>query len=250
MKCLKLAFFYSFILLSYLLNAQNTISVEYKEWSEQAGSISGGTPIYKLIIYPSYSVYFHSDFIKINLPYFTDEEPEDKYKKANDFLYKFYQGEKILFLSEKINKNYFVVSDSLQLMKWKIQKTKPIRYLGLDCYQAKGYFRGRNYTAYFAPKIKKSDGPFKFSGLPGLIVKIASDDQYQIWQAIKINYHEKEVRGMTEKFKEKPISMQVYAKLIKWKDKRYIKEYKASHPPDPGETYDIEITHVEKNLQL
>jgi hypothetical protein len=55
---------------------------------------------------------------------------------------------------------------------------------------------------------------------------------------------------MTEKFKEKPISMQVYAKLIKWKDKRYIKEYKASHPPDPGETYDIEITHVEKNLQL
>jgi GLPGLI family protein len=250
MKCLKLAFFYSFILLSYLLNAQNTISVEYKEWSEQPGTISGGTPIYKLIIYPSYSVYFQSDFLKINLPYFKDEEPEDEYKKANDFLYKFYRGQKILFLSEKINKNYFVVFDSLQLMKWEIQKAKPVRYLGLDCYQAKGYFRGRNYTAYFAPKIKKSDGPFKFSGLPGLIIRIASDDQFIIWQAIKINYHEKEIRGITEKFKEKPISFQVYAKLTKWKDRCYIKEYRASHPPDPGETYDIEIPYTEKNLQL
>ena len=250
MKFLKLGFFYICIFLSYFLNAQKTISVEYKNWCGWSYAISNGTSIFKLIIYPNYSVYFQSEFIKNNSPYFKDEKPEDVFKKANDFLYKFYQGEKILFLSEKINKNYFVVSDSLQLMKWEIQKAKPVRYLGLDCYQAKGYFRGRNYTAYFAPKIKKLEGPFKFSGLPGLIVKIASDDQFQIWQAIKINYQEKEVRGLTEKFKEKPISFQVYAKLTKWKDRRYIKEYRASHPPDPGETYDIEIPYTEKNLQL
>lgn len=250
MKSLKPVFFYSLIFLSYLSTAQNTISVEYKVWSEEPWTISGGTPIFKLIIYPSYSVYFQSDFIKNNSPYFTDEEPEDKFKKANDFLYKFYRGQKILFLSEKINKNYFVVSDSLQLMKWKIQKTKPVRYLGLDCYQAKGYFRGRNYTAYFAPKIKKSDGPFKFSGLPGLIIKIASDDKYQIWQAIKINYHEKEVRGLTEKFKDKPLPFHIYAQIQKKEDKRMIKEIEKKDPTPPGEIRIIEFPHLEKNLQL
>jgi GLPGLI family protein len=122
--------------------------------------------------------------------------------------------------------------------------------LGLDCYQAKGHFRGRNYTAYFAPKIKKSDGPFKFSGLPGLIIKIASDDQFKIWQAIKINYQEKEKYSIPEKFKSKAISFADYVKMKKSEDKQYIKDYKAKNPPKPGETYEIYFDYVEKPLEI
>ena len=32
-------------------------------------------------------------------------------------------------------------------------------------------FRGRRWTAWFAPDISISDGPWKFSGLPGLIME-------------------------------------------------------------------------------
>jgi GLPGLI family protein len=135
-------------------------------------------------------------------------------------------------------------------MKWKIQKSKPVRYLGLDCYQAKGHFRGRNYTAYFAPKIKKSDGPFKFSGLPGLIIRIASDDQFKIWQAIKINYQEKEKFTIPEKFKGKAISFADYVKMKKSEDQQYIKEYKAKNPSNPNLTYEINLVYVEKSLEI
>jgi GLPGLI family protein len=250
MKHLKQVFSFVFILLSYIMNAQAPISIEYKELWPSPEYISGGTNIYKLILYPNYSVYFQSNYIKNNSPYFVDGEPEDKFKKANDLLFKFYQKKNILFLSQKINKTNFVVSDSLNLMKWKIQKSKPVRYLGLDCYEAKAHFRGRNYTAYFAPKIKKSDGPFKFSGLPGLIVKISADDQYKIWQAIKINYNEKTIVGITEKFKERPIPFHTYARWQKIEDKRVINDLIKSNPTPPGETRTYEFPHLEKNLQL
>jgi GLPGLI family protein len=230
--------------------AQSTISVEYKEWWPSPEYISGGTNMYKLILYPNYSVYLHSNFIKNNSPYFADGEPEDKFKKDNDLLFKFHRRKGILFLSQKINKKYYVVSDSLDLMKWKIQKSKPVRYLGLDCYEAKAHFIGRNYTAYFAPKIKKSDGPFKFSGLPGLIVKISADDQYKIWQAIKINYNEKTIVGITEKFKERPIQFHTYAIMQKIEDKRAINELIKRYPIPLGEIRIHEFPHLEKNLQL
>ncbi|MCZ2473533.1 GLPGLI family protein [Aquirufa ecclesiirivi] len=230
--------------------AQQVISVEYKEIYAQPQYISNGTPIFKLIMYPNYSVYFKSDFIKNNLPFFSENEPDENFKKANDYLFKFFKEQKILSLSNKIGNKYFIVSDSIPLVKWKVLKTKPIRYLGLDCYQAQGHFRGRHYTAYFAPKIRNPDGPFKFCGLPGLIIKIVSDDHFKIFQAIKINYHEKEIMSVPEKFREKPISFQNYASLQKMADKKFIQEDKARYHLKPGETREVYFEYLEKTIEL
>ena len=38
-------------------------------------------------------------------------------------------------------------------------------------------FGGRKWTAWFAPEIPVSDGPYKFDGLPGLIVKLSDDKE-------------------------------------------------------------------------
>lgn len=45
--------------------------------------------------------------------------------------------------------------------------------LGLPCYMATCAYGGRTYTAWFAPSIPIPDGPYVFSGLPGLIVQIS-----------------------------------------------------------------------------
>lgn len=250
MKHLIIFSLYSCFLNLQIVLAQQVISVEYKEIYAQPQYISNGTPIFKLIIYPNYSVYYKSDFIKNNLPFFSRNEPDENFKKANDYLFKFFKEQKFLSLSNKIGNKFFIVSDSIPLVKWKVLKSKPIRYLGLDCYQAQGHFRGRQYTAYFAPKIRNPDGPFKFCGLPGLIIKIVSDDHFKIFQAIKINYHEKEIMSVPEKFREKPISFQNYASLQKMADKKFIQEDKARYHLKPGETREVYFEYLEKTIEL
>ena len=50
---------------------------------------------------------------------------------------------------------------------------------GYDCRLAKTDFRGRSYFVWFAPDLPISDGPWKFSGLPGLILEVYdSKDHY------------------------------------------------------------------------
>ena len=44
--------------------------------------------------------------------------------------------------------------------------------LGYKCQKAKGKFRGREYIAWFSSDIPRSDGPWKFCGLPGLILAV------------------------------------------------------------------------------
>ena len=43
------------------------------------------------------------------------------------------------------------------------------------CKKAKTTFRGRNWIAWYAPEISLPYGPLKFSGLPGLIIKVTDD---------------------------------------------------------------------------
>ena len=49
-------------------------------------------------------------------------------------------------------------------------------------------FGGRTWTAWFAPEIKIADGPYKFFGLPGLILKLEDDKgDYRFTFVKKIN---------------------------------------------------------------
>jgi GLPGLI family protein len=59
---------------------------------------------------------------------------------------------------------------------------------GYTCQKATTSFAGRNYTAWFTRGIPVSDGPHKFSNLPGLIVKISDSRNsysFELMQVIK-----------------------------------------------------------------
>lgn len=85
---------------------------------------------------------------------------------------------------------YLTVLDTLDLFDWKIS-TEHENILNYDCNIAYTKFRGRNYKAYFTKKIKKFDGPYKFNGLPGLILKIEVIDKNCTFQIIatEINFN-------------------------------------------------------------
>lgn len=46
-------------------------------------------------------------------------------------------------------------------------------------------FAGRNYTAWFAKEIPIPDGPYKFHGLPGLILKISDAKNYYAFELVE-----------------------------------------------------------------
>ncbi len=56
-------------------------------------------------------------------------------------------------------------------MVWEIgDSTKTV--LGYECIQADTDYHGRHWTAWFTPDIPIQDGPWKFHGLPGLILDV------------------------------------------------------------------------------
>lgn len=59
--------------------------------------------------------------------------------------------------------------------KWDITNSEPKVILGYEVKKATTNFGGRKWTAWFTPEIPIQDGPYKFYGLPGLILKISDD---------------------------------------------------------------------------
>lgn len=55
---------------------------------------------------------------------------------------------------------------------------------GYLCQKAKINYSGRHYTAWFTDQIPINDGPWKFVGLPGLILKVVDDQDLFQWVAI------------------------------------------------------------------
>lgn len=56
--------------------------------------------------------------------------------------------------------------------------------LGYVCSKATVSFAGRSYEAWYTEELPLSFGPYKFSGLPGLILKIQDNESQYIWEAI------------------------------------------------------------------
>jgi GLPGLI family protein len=67
---------------------------------------------------------------------------------------------------------------AMQASNWELMEDSTI--LGFKVIAAKGFFFGREWKAWFCPEIPVSDGPYKFSGLPGLIFRVGSNDNHFI----------------------------------------------------------------------
>ena len=68
---------------------------------------------------------------------------------------------------------------------WQI-KNETMTIVGYGCQKATCIFRGRNYTAWFTVDIPISQGPWKFSGLPGLILKVEDDAKEYVFECVGI----------------------------------------------------------------
>lgn len=69
----------------------------------------------------------------------------------------------------------YVVEEPLGEISWEFVDTTSA-FSGIRVQGAKGWFRGREYFAWYAPLIPVGFGPWKFNGLPGLILDVHEID--------------------------------------------------------------------------
>lgn len=132
----------------------------------------------------------------------------------------------------------FILNENLDL-KWDLTKeTKDI--LGYKCKSAKTKFKGRDYIAFYTDEIPISEGPYKFNGLPGLILEIYDSNRNYEFKAVTItkltndfdykifnqsNYKEvdyTEIKKLEAKIKDKP-SILIMNDKIKLSEEAYDK---------------------------
>jgi GLPGLI family protein len=79
---------------------------------------------------------------------------------------------------EKVFMDKLAYEEDLPAVKWNITNETATK-ADYPCQKATTTYGGRDYEAWFSFQIPIQDGPYKFSGLPGLIVDMYdSEDQY------------------------------------------------------------------------
>lgn len=100
----------------------------------------------------------------------------------------FYQDFEKDTLISRVNifSEQFLVEENIPSLKWKIHDEEKM----LDKYLLKKatlHFRGRHYIAWYAEEYPLPFGPWKFSGLPGLIMEVYDTTKRYHWQINSIN---------------------------------------------------------------
>ncbi len=89
----------------------------------------------------------------------------------------------------------YAMKAPLEAINWSFEnETKKIgKFM---CKKANCLFSGRKYTAWFTPEIPIKDGPWKFHGLPGLIIEIEDEKREYMFNLTKIVYPYREESPM------------------------------------------------------
>ncbi len=97
----------------------------------------------------------------------------------SNFNYKIYKNypENHLTIVDNILKNKYIYQEQNPILHWNIMPAK--KSIGMySCQKATTSFAGRMYEAWFTTDVPISEGPYKFSGLPGLIVAIEDTQHF------------------------------------------------------------------------
>lgn len=87
-------------------------------------------------------------------------------------IYKNYPEKGMMITTDYDDHKFYKIKQPMQ-MNWRLDLQKDTVILGYACHRATTSYAGRNYLAWYSPQIPISEGPYKFNGLPGLILKVS-----------------------------------------------------------------------------
>jgi GLPGLI family protein len=144
---------------------------------------------HKTSLFYSYSHFYNDSLIRSIPP----EQLKDdaslfaSLAKSGDLSYRLYKNLPAgsITTTDKIGAGVYRYEEPLEDIPWEISAdTKTI--LGYACQKATASFHGRHYEAWFTIDIPVSEGPWKFTGLPGLILQVADADRHYVFECTGI----------------------------------------------------------------
>lgn len=139
----------------------------------------------KKSIYQDYTMPAQDSIIKVQIEEmektksFKDMTKLIRWPKFSYKIIKTYPDMKVQYV-DRISRNLFSYEDDPKL-EWSILPDKQ-KIGAYNAQKATTEFGGRKWTAWFSSDIPFQDGPYKFKGLPGLIVKVEDADKNYSWQ--------------------------------------------------------------------
>lgn len=147
--------------------------------------------------------------------------------------YRNYITNEISYNTLILNKEVYI-DDKINFFDWKY-KLEPIIYNNLNCSVATVNHRGRDWTVYYTLEIPFQGGPWKFSGLPGMIVYAKSDDGNFIFELTDYKIDKENVNIQNPFFNQKTLTWEEYKSTYYKSFKNLIKKLN-SKDEDGGET--------------
>lgn len=123
-----------------------------------------------------------------------------KNKFSDFYVFKRYPtSESTTFIASDMGRsNEYEVTEVLNF-DWTIDTDTKATILGYNCIKATCNYAGRSYDAWFTTEIPINDGPYKFNGLPGLIVKISDKDKEHEFELVEVKNEKQKPIYFTKK---------------------------------------------------
>lgn len=142
-------------------------------------------------------------------------------EEGDSFVYTNYDSKeiknKIRFFQED-----FIVKDKVPQFEWSFTgETKIIATYKTT--EATTSFRGRHYSVWFSSELPVNGGPWKFSGLPGIILEVKDSEDDFNWVCSSITeLSERDNRLITEPFGRRIVSNDEFYDLMRGKLKSWM----------------------------
>jgi GLPGLI family protein len=148
-------------------------------------------------------------------------------KLPESIIFKNYRG-LYLISQENIYGKDFYTKEPLNQMQWQLTgNTKTV--LKYSCQEATTSFRGRDYIAYFTTELPFKAAPYKFYGLPGVVLQVQTKDKLVNIEATSLKIQPSN-KDLDNPFKNKEtMSWDEFVIIYKKKNKLYNEKLKLSN---------------------
>src|SRR5690606_38241086 len=161
-----------FIVLPIQIIAQN-LQVEYTYYA--SSHVDTKTPARLLIDNVSHKSLYIIEVSKTESASNENNSQLIDFMKSRDSIVNFYDGklhEQHSF--SRIGSKQVEIVDKLPIINWNITSESK-KIMNLSCIKATSTFRGRKWTAWFTTDFPTNIGPYKFHGLPGIVIELTDE---------------------------------------------------------------------------